>query len=134
VLNGTNKGTPLVDEIACDPKLAHDLAPGVVAALLGRAHIAVAALEARLLVASVATMSPRSAAMEDDRLLTAKEMAARLSVPETKIKTDARCGRIPRVMVGRYVRFRPTEVEAALFPSRLTLEPQVRYTNGIVRK
>ena len=79
-------------------------------------------------------MSPRSAAMEDDRLLTAKEMAARLSVPESKIKSDARCGRIPRVMVGRYVRFRPTEVEAALSPSRLTPRPEMRYTDGIGRK
>jgi excisionase family DNA binding protein len=129
---GNNKGTPLVDEIACDPKLADDLAPGVVAALLGRAHIAVAALEARLLVVSIAPASYRST--EDETLIDAKEMAARLSVPESKIKSDARCGRIPRVMVGRYVRFRPTEVEAALSASRLTLEPQVRYTNGIGRK
>lgn len=55
MLNGNGKGPPLVDEIARDPKLADDLAPSVVAALLGQAIIAVAALEARLLVASVAT-------------------------------------------------------------------------------
>lgn len=134
MLNGTNKGMPLVDEIGCDPKLADDLAPGVVAALLGRAHIAVAALEARLLVASVAPASYRSSVTEDEKLVDAKEMAARLSVPESKIKAAARCGRIPRVMVGRYVRFRPTEVEAALSPSRLTSRVETRYTDGIGRK
>jgi excisionase family DNA binding protein len=134
VLNGTNKGTPSLDQIASQPKLAHDLAPAAVASLLGQAHIAIAALEARLLVASVAPASYRSPVAEDEKLLDAKEMAARLSVPESKIKSDARCGRIPRVMVGRYVRFRPTEVEAALSPSRLTPRPEMHYTDGIGRK
>ena len=58
----------------------------------------------------------------------------RLSVPESKIRSDARRGRIPCVMVGRYMRFHPSEVEQAFSRSRLTPVADVRYTNGLGRK
>jgi excisionase family DNA binding protein len=40
-----------------------------------------------------------------ERLLTAAEIAERLSVPESWVRQEARADRIPHVRLGRYVRF-----------------------------
>jgi excisionase family DNA binding protein len=44
------------------------------------------------------------------RLLKAAEVAALLSVPEGWVYGEARCGRMPSVSLGRYVRFREDAV------------------------
>jgi excisionase family DNA binding protein len=47
-----------------------------------------------------------------DRLLTACEVAERLSVPESWVRQESREGRMPHVRLGRYVRFEwPAVVE-----------------------
>jgi excisionase family DNA binding protein len=46
-----------------------------------------------------------------DRLLDAKEVAARLGVPETWVREGVRAGSIPHVRLGRYVRFDMTDVD-----------------------
>ncbi len=49
-----------------------------------------------------------------DPLVDASEMARRLNVKESWVRTEQRAGRIPFVQVGRYVRFRVAEVEAVI--------------------
>ena len=47
-----------------------------------------------------------------DRLLDARAVAERLSVPETWVRESARAGAMPCVRLGRYVRFDLADVEA----------------------
>jgi excisionase family DNA binding protein len=47
-----------------------------------------------------------------DRLLDAKEVAARLNVPVSWVREQTRLDAIPHVRLGRYVRFEWAEVEA----------------------
>jgi excisionase family DNA binding protein len=47
-------------------------------------------------------------------LVDAPAMAALFNVHESWIRGEARAGRIPSLRLGRYVRFRATEVQAAL--------------------
>ena len=51
-------------------------------------------------------------ATEEPTLLTAEQAAARLQVPKTWMWHAAREGLIPSVRCGRYVRFRPDDIEA----------------------
>jgi excisionase family DNA binding protein len=57
----------------------------------------------------------------DAVLLDARQMAERLGVPESWVRTEARAGRIPSVEVGRYVRFREADVMAALAAKQTAL-------------
>jgi excisionase family DNA binding protein len=66
------------------------------------------ALAARLLAEQ---MEPRDSAA---RLLDAKEMAAILKCHESWVRSAARRGEIPFVPLGRYMRFKPAEVQAAV--------------------
>lgn len=43
--------------------------------------------------------------MSGERLLTAAEVAERLSVPETWVRQETRAGRMPHVQLGRYRRY-----------------------------
>jgi excisionase family DNA binding protein len=52
--------------------------------------------------------------LEPEPLVDAKEMARRLDVHESWVRTEQRAGRIPFVQIGRYIRFRPSEVVSAL--------------------
>src|ERR1700682_131711 len=47
-------------------------------------------------------------------LLRAGELAERLGVPESWVRTEERTGRIPSVRLGRYVRFKLSDIERAL--------------------
>ena len=47
-------------------------------------------------------------------LLTAQEAAELLAVPPTWVLAEARCGRLPHVRLGRYVRFQQASLEAWL--------------------
>ena len=48
--------------------------------------------------------------MNEDRLLTAGEVAEVLNVPERWVREHTRSGLIPCVQLGRYVRYRRTAV------------------------
>ncbi len=52
--------------------------------------------------------------MSDDRLLSADEVATRLGLKPSWVAQAARDNRIPHVRLGKYVRFRWTDVEAWL--------------------
>jgi excisionase family DNA binding protein len=78
---------------------------------------AILRLSARLVAHPASAPSPAPAATES--LLTAAEMAKRLNVHESAVRTMEREGKIPGLRVGRYVRFRAEEVEAALADAKL---------------
>ncbi len=74
-------------------------------------------LTARLL----AEMTPKPNAHHDalsenpaEHLLTASELAQHLHLPESWVRTEERLGRIPSVRLGKYVRFRLSEVERTI--------------------
>jgi excisionase family DNA binding protein len=48
---------------------------------------------------------------DENRLLTAEEVAAKLAVPESWVYRAARAGELPSVQLGRYRRFRWPDVE-----------------------
>jgi excisionase family DNA binding protein len=60
------------------------------------------------------------------KLLTAGELGSYLNVPESWVRSEQRAGRIPTVRMGKYVRFRLTEVELALSVSKGTQLQSVR--------
>ena len=49
--------------------------------------------------------------MEDERLMTADEFAARLQVPKSWVYAAAREEKVPCVRAGKYVRFRRADVD-----------------------
>ncbi len=51
-------------------------------------------------------------------LVTACELAAHLNLPESWVRNEERLGRIPSVRLGKYIRFRVSEVEQALAQKR----------------
>jgi excisionase family DNA binding protein len=73
---------------------------------------AILGLSARLLSPPAPTQAQATARAAP--LLTAAEMAERLHIHESAVRTLEREGKIPGVRIGRYVRFRAEDVEAAL--------------------
>jgi excisionase family DNA binding protein len=67
------------------------------------------ALAARLVAEQMASRDTGA-----EPLLDAKEMAALLKVHESLVRSKARRGEIPFVAVGRYMRFKPADVQAAI--------------------
>jgi excisionase family DNA binding protein len=57
-------------------------------------------------------------ARDAENLLTAGELAERLNLPESWVRTEERAGGIPSVRLGRYVRFRLRDIERALAERR----------------
>jgi excisionase family DNA binding protein len=51
---------------------------------------------------------------EAEHLLTARELAARLNLPESWVRSEQRAGRLPYLRLGKYIRFNWSEVEQAL--------------------
>jgi excisionase family DNA binding protein len=49
-----------------------------------------------------------------ENLLTAGELAERLNLPESWVRTEERAGRLPGIRLGRYVRFKLSDIERAL--------------------
>jgi len=49
-----------------------------------------------------------------ERLLTAREVAERLSLPESWVREATRDGRLPHLALGRYRRYRWADIEAWL--------------------
>jgi excisionase family DNA binding protein len=52
----------------------------------------------------------------NDRLLTASEVAERLSVPESGVREQTRAGHLPHLELGRYRRYRWDDIVAYLEP------------------
>jgi excisionase family DNA binding protein len=73
-------------------------------------------LAARLLTEGAAGDSNRydTKGHEAENLLGAGELAERLGVPESWVRTEERARRIPAVRLGKYVRFKLSDVEHAL--------------------
>jgi excisionase family DNA binding protein len=65
-------------------------------------------------VVSGDTRMPVSLPAAADRLLDAREVAERLNVPESWVRSSTRSGAIPHVQLGRYQRYRWADVEAWL--------------------
>ena len=53
-----------------------------------------------------------------DRLLTAKQVAELLAVPESWVREATREGRIPHLRLGRYRRYQPAAIDAWLAENR----------------
>jgi excisionase family DNA binding protein len=53
-------------------------------------------------------------ARDAENLLAAGELAECLGVPESWVRTEERAGRLPGVRLGRYVRFKLSDIERAL--------------------
>ena len=58
-----------------------------------------------------------------ERLLTAAEVAELLAVPESWVREHTRNGRLPRVRLGRYIRYRHDAVLAWLDAQETPLRP-----------
>jgi excisionase family DNA binding protein len=105
-----------LDELLADPSKVAILPAEMRTNLLAR----VAAL-ALALTTAFATPTPEGARAHvggpppaEQTLLTASQLAKRLNLPESWLRTEERAGRIPSVRAGRYVRFKLADVEAAL--------------------
>jgi excisionase family DNA binding protein len=57
-------------------------------------------------------------ARDAKNLLRAGELAERLNVPESWVRTEERAGRIPSIRLRKYVRFKLNDVERALAERR----------------
>jgi excisionase family DNA binding protein len=68
-----------------------------------------------------------------DRLLTAAELAERLSVPKTWILESARAGAMPCVRLGRYMRFDLDDVERWLEECKQPGRPIALRSAGVSR-
>jgi hypothetical protein len=127
LLNGNEKvamssgpriaGLPTVDAIARDVAQVVGLPKDMLIALLLRCAATqsnCAAVQAAVSaeLARTAAIDPTTA--QPARLMTAKQMAEHLQVPESWISSEARAGRIPKQKVGRYIRFDPLAVERAI--------------------
>lgn len=106
---------PSLDSLCQSPELAAALPAAAVAVLLGRAHIASAALEARLLAVSV-EQTPRiepNQARESApaRLITAAQVSERLGFKPSYVYELARAGKLRGARVGKYVRFAESAID-----------------------
>jgi excisionase family DNA binding protein len=74
-------------------------------------------LSARLLTEGVSSHNCEhngESARNAENLLKAGELAHRLNLPESWVRTEERAGRIPSLRLGKYVRFKLSEVERTL--------------------
>ena len=72
-------------------------------------------LASRWLIETTAKASePDSRSGSPPNLVTAGQLAKHLNLPESWVRTEERLGRMPSVRLGKYVRFRLSDVEQAL--------------------
>lgn len=79
---------------------------------LEQVPVAISFLSARVMTEAQGLEAERDSGIEE--LFTPKQLAKHLNVPESWVRSEQRSGRIPAVRLGKYVRFRRSEVEAAL--------------------
>jgi excisionase family DNA binding protein len=104
---------PTLDEIARDGSRADGLPKAALLSLLLRTAAVQSSLTAQL-VAIGETEQPERGVPQSDRWMTAKQIAEHLEIKESWVMSEARAKRIPKHMVGRYVRFDLAEVQSAL--------------------
>jgi excisionase family DNA binding protein len=104
---------PSLEDVARDPGRARRLSTRTIAALQTTAAAALAALAVASLAADDMA-EVHSQRPPETGLLTTRQMAEYLKVKESWVASEARADRIPKRMVGRYVRFDPLEVERSL--------------------
>jgi excisionase family DNA binding protein len=100
--NPTHQNDPAIVEWAS--RIALDQIPGLLLVLASRWLIETTAKANEL----------DSMAGSPPNLVTAGELASHLNLPESWVRTEERLGRIPSVRLGKYVRFRLSDVERAL--------------------
>ena len=88
------------------------LSRSTLAGLLLRSAVVQSALTAAL--AEAESEQPPAANEGPGKMLTAKQVAEHFEVKESWVMSEARANRIPKRMVGRYVRFDLAEVKRAL--------------------
>ena len=80
-------------------------------------HRVLAFLSARLLAEGGSSRSCAhngESRRDAEKLLTAGQLAERLNLPESWVRSEERAGRIPSLRLGKYVRFRRRDIERAL--------------------
>lgn len=105
---------PALDDVASNPRVLAGLSKSAIASLLMRSAVVQSALTAALATEDAPEQPVSTPANVDVRLLTAKQVAECLEVKESWVMSEARADRIPKHMVGRYVRFDLGEVRRVL--------------------
>jgi excisionase family DNA binding protein len=115
-LNGNGiRAVPGLDQIAADSRRVAGLNPSVLAAISSKCAAVLAIVAAEQIRISEETGAiERETPQQSDRWLTAKQIAEHLEIKESWVMSEARAKRIPKHMVGRYVRFDLAEVQLAL--------------------
>jgi excisionase family DNA binding protein len=104
-----------LDELSADPSKIASVPLGTRNNLIARLSALILALTAAPIPAHEEQQAAISLqAAGEQRLLTAGELSKQLTLPESWLRTEERAGRIPGIRAGRYVRFKLTDVEAAL--------------------
>jgi len=75
---------------------------------------AVVLLMVRFWSESSPSRNDQTVGSDADKFLTAGDLAERLGVPESWVRTEEHAGRIPSFRIGKYVRFKWLDVERAL--------------------
>jgi excisionase family DNA binding protein len=108
-------------EIAANPERMNEVSDGSITGWAQRIPVeripsVLTLLSARLIqeMACVERREQNLGTPNSEELLTASQLGKRLNVPESWVRSEQRADRIPSVRLGRYVRFRPSEVDAAL--------------------
>ena len=125
------KAIPDFDDIARDVRAVAGLNQSVLAALSSKCAAVQSAVAAELTrVAAEYGVLAEKVSPATNRLLTAKQIAEHLVVKESLGDVEARANRIPKRMVGRYVRFDLADVqrapEASLVSLTLTASHAIR--------
>jgi excisionase family DNA binding protein len=97
------------------PALVDELSREELAALLEQLKALEGKVMARLLLGASRSQTIAEASNQgQEKMLTAKQLAEHLEVKESWVMSEARANRIPKRMVGRYVRFDLADVRRAL--------------------
>jgi hypothetical protein len=100
--NSTHQDDPAIVEWAS--RITLDQIPGLLLVLASR-----------WLIGTTAKANEQdTVAGSPPNLVTAGELARHLNLPESWVRTEERLGRIPSVRLGKYVRFRLSDVERGL--------------------
>jgi excisionase family DNA binding protein len=100
--NSTHQNDPAIVEWAS--RITLDQIPGLLLVLASR----------WLIETTAKANEQDTMAGSPPNLVTAGELAKHLNLPESWVRTEERLGRIPSVRLGKYVRFRVSDVEKAI--------------------
>ena len=100
--NSTHQNDPAIVEWAS--RITLDQIPGLLLVLASR----------WLIETTAKANEQDTMAGSPPNLVTAGELAKHFNLPESWVRTEERLGRIPSVRLGKYVRFRVSDVEKAI--------------------